>query len=50
MYYLTYTWTVTFWEQITPNMCDFDEHLTFVSDNEPAADIAEQMATLASYH
>ena len=31
-------------------MRDFDEHLMFASANEPAADNAEKMAVLASYH
>lgn len=39
-----------FWEQIATTMRDFDEHLMFASANEPAADNAEQMAVLASYH
>jgi len=39
-----------FWEQIATTMRDFDEHLMFGSANEPAADNAEQMAILASYH
>jgi aryl-phospho-beta-D-glucosidase BglC (GH1 family) len=39
-----------FWEQIATTMRDFDEHLLFASANEPAADNAEQMAILNSYH
>ncbi len=39
-----------FWEQIATTMRDFDEHLIFASANEPAAENAEQMAVLASYH
>ncbi|SDG60245.1 cellulase family glycosylhydrolase [Chitinophaga filiformis] len=39
-----------FWEQIATSMRDFDEHLMFASANEPAAENAEQMAVLASYH
>jgi len=31
-------------------MRDFDEHLMFASANEPAADNAEEMEVLASYH
>jgi len=38
------------WEQIATAMRDFDEHLMFASANEPAADNAEKMAVLASYH
>ncbi|WP_205513601.1 cellulase family glycosylhydrolase [Longitalea arenae] len=38
------------WEQIATTMRDFDEHLMFASANEPAADNAEKMAVLASYH
>ncbi|WPU97852.1 cellulase family glycosylhydrolase [Mucilaginibacter sp. cycad4] len=38
------------WEQIATTMRDFDEHLMFASANEPNADNAEKMATLASYH
>jgi aryl-phospho-beta-D-glucosidase BglC (GH1 family) len=38
------------WEQIATTMRDFDEHLMFASANEPAADNAEEMAVLASYH
>jgi endoglucanase len=38
------------WEQIATAMRDFDEHLMFASANEPAADNAEEMAILASYH
>ncbi|MBF4488106.1 cellulase family glycosylhydrolase [Flavobacterium sp. CSZ] len=38
------------WEQIATNMRDFDEHLMFASANEPAADNAEQMSILTSYH
>ncbi|WDF75528.1 glycoside hydrolase family 5 protein [Mucilaginibacter sp. AW1-7] len=38
------------WEQIATAMRDFDEHLMFASANEPNADNAEKMATLASYH
>ncbi|PSL29080.1 aryl-phospho-beta-D-glucosidase BglC (GH1 family) [Chitinophaga ginsengisoli] len=39
-----------FWEQIATTMRDFDEHLIFGSANEPAADNADQMAVLSSYH
>lgn len=39
-----------FWEQIATAMRDFDEHLMFASANEPAADNADQVAVLASYH
>lgn len=39
-----------FWEQIATTMRDFDEHLMFASANEPAADNADQMAVLSSYH
>ena len=39
-----------FWEQIATAMRDFDEHLMFASANEPAADNAEKVAVLASYH
>ena len=38
------------WEQIATAMRDFDEHLMFASANEPAAENAEQMAILATYH
>jgi aryl-phospho-beta-D-glucosidase BglC (GH1 family) len=38
------------WEQIATTMRNFDEHLMFASANEPNADNAEKMATLASYH
>ncbi len=38
------------WEQIATAMRDFDEHLMFASANEPAADNAEEMEVLASYH
>jgi len=38
------------WEQIATTMRDFDEHLMFASANEPAADNAEQMDILNSYH
>lgn len=38
------------WEQIATAMRGFDEHLMFASANEPAADNAEKMAVLASYH
>jgi endoglucanase len=38
------------WEQIATTMRDFDEHLMFASANEPAADNAEKMGVLASYH
>ncbi len=38
------------WEQIATAMRDFDEHLMFASANEPAADNAEEMAVLASFH
>jgi aryl-phospho-beta-D-glucosidase BglC (GH1 family) len=38
------------WEQIATTMRDFDEHLMFASANEPAADNAEKMDVLASYH
>jgi aryl-phospho-beta-D-glucosidase BglC (GH1 family) len=38
------------WEQIATAMRDFDEHLMFAGANEPNADNAEKMATLASYH
>src|SRR5687767_14356785 len=38
------------WEQIATTMRDFDEHLMFASANEPAADNAEEMEVLASYH
>jgi endoglucanase len=38
------------WEQIATTMRDFDEHLMFASANEPAADNAEEMEILASYH
>ena len=38
------------WEQIATTMRDFDEHLIFAGANEPAADNAEQMAILNSYH
>ena len=38
------------WEQIATAMRDFDEHLMFASANEPAADNAEKVAVLASYH
>ncbi|WP_207515261.1 cellulase family glycosylhydrolase [Longitalea luteola] len=38
------------WEQIATAMRDFDEHLMLASANEPAADNAEKMAVLASYH
>ncbi|HEY1200604.1 MAG TPA: cellulase family glycosylhydrolase, partial [Niastella sp.] len=39
-----------FWEQIATTMRDFDEHLVFASANEPAAETAEQVAVLSSYH
>ncbi|GAO42350.1 putative endoglucanase [Flavihumibacter petaseus NBRC 106054] len=39
-----------FWEQIATAMRDIDEHLLFASANEPAADNAEEMAVLTSYH
>lgn len=39
-----------YWEQIATAMRDFDEHLLFASANEPAADNAEQMYVLNSYH
>jgi aryl-phospho-beta-D-glucosidase BglC (GH1 family) len=39
-----------FWEQISTAMRDFDEHLMFASANGPAADNAEKMEVLASYH
>jgi endoglucanase len=38
------------WEQIATAMRDFDEHLIFAGANEPAAENAEQMEILASYH
>jgi endoglucanase len=38
------------WEQIATTMRDFDEHLLFAGTNEPAADDAEQMSILNSYH
>ena len=38
------------WEQIATAMRDFDEHLVFAGANEPAAENAEQMEILASYH
>jgi aryl-phospho-beta-D-glucosidase BglC (GH1 family) len=38
------------WEQIATAMRDFDEHLMLASANEPAADNAEKMGVLASYH
>lgn len=38
------------WEQIATTMRDFDEHLMFVSANEPPADNAEKMTVLNSYH
>lgn len=38
------------WEQIATAMRDFDEHLMFASANEPAADNAEEMEVLTSYH
>ena len=38
------------WEQIATTMRDFDEHLIFAGGNEPAADDAEEMAILTSYH
>jgi endoglucanase len=38
------------WEQIATTMRDFDEHLIFAGTNEPAADNAEQMDILNSYH
>ena len=38
------------WEQIATAMRDFDEHLMFVSANEPAADNAEEMEVLTLYH
>ncbi|MDD5149817.1 MAG: cellulase family glycosylhydrolase [Flavobacterium sp.] len=38
------------WEQIATAMRDFDEHLFFAGSNEPAADNAQEMAILNSYH
>ena len=38
------------WEQIATTMRDFDEHLIFAGANEPAADNAEEMDILNSYH
>jgi endoglucanase len=38
------------WEQIATTMRDFDEHLIFAGANEPAADNAEEMDILNSFH
>ena len=39
-----------YWEQIATQLRDFDEHVLFASANEPAAETAEQIAVLQTYH